>query len=164
MPNGKKKPLVHSVSQQYAIIISSLTFGGAERREMRFVIYGQFYKEKTLPSLNDYLQEIGRNPKAGNRMKQDYMNIVVNSVRKGLARQKVEKYPCVIHYRFYEPNKRLRDVGNVAALADKFIEDALVKCGVLEDDSPKYVENIDFEFHYISGTPYIEVEIEEVGK
>lgn len=132
---------------------------------MKFVIKGEYYGDKTFPSLNDYLQEVARNPKDGNQMKRKFMNIVINSVRKGLGRQKVTNPPVIIHYKFYEPSKgQKRDVMNIFSVVDKFVEDALVKCGVLEDDNPKFVANTTHEFYYTDEVPFIEIEIEERGK
>ena len=45
--------------------------------------------------------------------------------------------PCIVQMIFTEPDKR-RDVDNVES-AKKFVLDALVKSGVLQGDSPKYV-------------------------
>lgn len=51
-----------------------------------FEIRGKFYKGHCFPGLNDYIHEIGKNPKAGNRMKQQYQMIACNAVRLGLKR------------------------------------------------------------------------------
>ena len=49
--------------------------------------------------------------------------------------KKVYKYPIALKITWYEKNKR-RDVDNIT-FATKFIQDALVKCGVIENDSQK---------------------------
>ena len=51
---------------------------------------------------------------------------------------------------------------NVFSFADKVIEDALVKCGVLSDDDPSHMKNTTHVFEYTSGVPFIEVMIEEL--
>lgn len=51
---------------------------------------------------------------------------------------------------------------NIFSFADKVIEDALQKCGVIKDDDPRYVKNTTHEFFYTDGTPRIEVSIEEI--
>lgn len=56
-----------------------------------FEIRGKFYKGHCSPGLNDYIHEIGKNPKAGNRMKQQYQMIACNAVRLGLKRFKTDK-------------------------------------------------------------------------
>lgn len=129
---------------------------------MKFVIKGTFCGDKTFPSLNQYLSEIGRNPKAGGRYKKQFVMIATNAIRRDLKRFKTDK-PVILHYKFYEPKKGAkRDFMNVFSLADKFVEDALRDCNVIPDDGPKYVKNCTHEFYYTDGVPYIEVEIEEL--
>lgn len=128
-----------------------------------FYIRGSYCGDKTLPSLNQYIAEIGRNPKAGGRYKKQYLMIISNAIRRDLKRFKTSN-PIILHYQFWEPRKgEKRDYGNIFSLADKFIEDALRDCGIIPDDSPRYVKNFTHEFYYTDGTPYIKVEIEEVG-
>lgn len=127
-----------------------------------FTIRGAFCGDKTFPSLNNYLAEIGRNPKAGGRYKKQYVMVATNAIRRDLKRWKTDK-PIILHYTFAEPEKGAkRDRGNIFGLADKFIEDALRDCGVIPDDNPKYVVNFTHDFVYTDGEPWIMVEIEEV--
>ena len=129
---------------------------------MKFTIRGAYCGDKTLPSLNQYLSEIGRNPKAGGRYKKQYVMVIINAIRRDLKRWRTNK-PVILHYTFAEPRKGAkRDYGNIFALADKFIEDALRDCKVIPDDNPNYVKNFTHEFLYTDGEPYIEVEIEEI--
>lgn len=129
---------------------------------VKFKICGAYCGDKTLPSLNQYLSEIGRNPKAGGRYKKQYVMVIINAIRRDLKRWKTTK-PVILHYTFAEPRKGAkRDYGNIFALADKFIEDALRDCKVIPDDNPNYVKNFTHEFLYTDGEPYIEVEIEEI--
>ena len=69
-----------------------------------FEIRGKFYKGHCFPGLNEYIKEIGKNPKAGNRMKQEYQMIACNAIRIGLKRFKTDK-PIILHYVFKEPKK-----------------------------------------------------------
>lgn len=127
-----------------------------------FKIRGCYYGDKTLPSLNDYIHEIGRNPKNAGTMKKQYMAIVINAIRRDLRHFKATK-PVLLHYVFCEPNKgQKRDYGNIFSCADKFIEDALVICKIIPDDNPNYVKGFSHTFIYTNGEPYISVEIEEV--
>lgn len=127
-----------------------------------FTIRGAFYGDKTLPSLNNYLSEIGTNPKSGGRFKKDFVMIITNAIRRDLRRFRTNK-PVILHYLFAEPSKgQKRDRMNIFSLADKFIEDALRDCQVIPDDSPKYVKNCTHEFIYTNGVPYIKVAIEEL--
>ena len=128
----------------------------------KFTIRGTFCGDKTFPSLNQYLAEIGRNPKAGGRYKKEYVMIATNAIRRDLKRWKTTK-PVILHYLFAEPQKgQKRDRMNIFSAADKFIEDALRDCGVIPDDGPEYVLNCTHEFVEVSVVPYIEVRIEEV--
>lgn len=130
----------------------------------KVVIQGRYYGDKTFPSLNNYLAEIGKNPRAGGRMKKDYMWVCISAIRKYLKGWKVTKPPIIIHYKFYEPSKgQKRDVSNIYALVDKFFEDALQAAGTIENDNPAWVANTTHEFYYTDSEPYIEIEIEERG-
>lgn len=130
----------------------------------KVLIKGEYYGNRTLPSLNDYLAEIGKNPKAGGKMKRDYMWVCIGAIRKHLRGYKVTRPPIVIHYKFYERNKGVkRDVMNIFSYADKVFEDALQSCGVIENDNPAWVENTTHQFFWIDGEPFIEIEIEERG-
>lgn len=132
----------------------------------KITVRGKYHGERTFPSLNDYLSEVGRNPKAGNKMKADYLKVTISAIRRCLRGFKVERPPVVLHYKFFEIKKgKRRDVMNIFAFADKVVEDALVDCGVLKDDNPDWVENTTHEFTWIDSKdePYFEVEIEERG-
>ena len=127
-----------------------------------FSIKGNYFKEKTFPGLNEYIAALGTNPRKGGRMKAEYEMIACNAIRRELKRWKTEK-PVILHYKFYEPQKgQKRDYMNIFSFADKVIEDALQKCGVIKDDDPRYVKNTTREFFYTDGTPRIEVSIEEI--
>ncbi len=127
-----------------------------------FTIKGCFCGDKTFPSLNQYIAELGRNPKAGGRYKRQFVMVACNAIRRDLKRWKTKK-PVILHYTFAEPKKGAkRDYGNIFGCADKFIQDALRDCEVIPDDNPKYVRNFTHEFIYTDGEPYIRVEIEEL--
>lgn len=129
-----------------------------------FEIRGKFYKGHCFPGLNEYIQAIGANPKKGNRMKQDYQMIACNAIRLCLKRFKTDK-PIILHYTFKEPEKgNKRDRMNIFSFADKVIEDALQKCGVIANDDPAHVENTTHEFVYTKGEPAIIVAIEELTR
>ena len=80
-----------------------------------------------------------------------------------IKRSKIKpiKYPIRILYRFYEPNKR-RDKDNIAGVAHKFIQDALVQCGIIKDDGWDYVVGFYDEFFIDKEKPRIEVFLYEV--
>ena len=117
-----------------------------------FIIWGR------LPGLNEIINADRSHWAKGSRLKKKTLEAVMwYIVAAGLKR--IDK-PVIIHYRFYEES-RLRDVGNVLAGADKVIEDALVKSGILPDDGQKWVRNIVPWFGVDKGNPRIEVELKE---
>ena len=141
---------------------SSARDTGTATTRPEFTIRGSYCGDKCFPSLNDYLAEIGRNPRCGGQLKRQYVMLATNAIRRDLKRFRTDK-PVILHYTFAEPYKgNKRDRGNIFSLADKFIEDALRDCKVIPDDNPKYVRNFTHEFIYTDGTPFIRVEIEEV--
>ena len=132
-------------------------------QDHKVVIRGNYHGDKCLASLNDYISELGKNPKAGNRMKQNSMTVCMDAIRAYLKRWKPSN-PVILHYHYYEPLKgQKRDLMNVHAYADKCFEDALQKCKVIVNDSPEYVVNTTHDFFYTKSTVGIIVYIEEVS-
>lgn len=125
--------------------------------EYHFTIHG------TLPGLNDYLKaerSFSRKHSCGNDMKQKYQHYISGEIRNTLKRLRIEK-KVLLHYLYYEPTKR-RDLDNIAATAHKFTQDALVKCGVLENDGWNNVCGFTDRFFVDKENPRIEVTIQEV--
>lgn len=128
---------------------------------MIFTIKGAFYGEKCFPGLNDLLHEAERHPKAYNDMKRQYQMLAVNAIRRDLRGFKA-KGRVQLNYTFGEPKKgQKRDYDNIVAAGRKIITDALVKCKVIQDDSPKYLGYGTNSFEY-ADVPFIRVEIEEI--
>ena len=129
----------------------------------KVTIKGQFHRNFTFPSLNDYLQACGFSPLQGAKMKKDFELICAMETRKQLKKTKFEP-PVCFHYKFYEPSKarsRKRDCGNIFAMFDKCFEDAFVACRYLPDDGPKYVLMPTAEHYFTDGIPYVEIFIED---
>lgn len=121
----------------------------------------------TLPGLNDYLKAErkftrrgGTAHSVGNDMKQESQMLICNAIRLKLKRLKIQR-PVHISYRFYEPNRR-RDLDNIAGVAHKFIQDSLVRCGVLENDGWDQITGFSDAFFVDRHNPRIEVIIREV--
>lgn len=131
-----------------------------------FTIRGRYWnRTKCFPDLNDYIAALGRSPHAGGEMKRKYMSIASRSIRNGLKGWKTSK-PVVIHYVCGEPlDGHYRDKSNVIAFAVKVIEDALQKCNVIVNDSPRYMRDYTHAVKYedAKNLPYIRVVIKEVG-
>jgi Holliday junction resolvase RusA-like endonuclease len=121
-----------------------------------------------LPDLNDYLQAervSRRTPNGklftrGAEMKKKWQQYIITFIRKDLKGVKITK-PVIIHYHYYEPNAR-RDYGNIHAVAQKFVEDALQITKVLANDNQKCVRGFTADFDIDKDNPRIVVEIEEM--
>ena len=54
--------------------------------------------------------------------------------------------PVVLTYTYYAKSKRRLDVSNPCSIIDKFTCDALVKAGILEDDSSKQIKKVIYKY------------------
>lgn len=88
-----------------------------------------------LPSLNEMIAANRRNKYLGAKLKRETEEFIAQYILLNKI-QPVER-PCVVHMVFHEPTKK-RDTDNVES-AKKYILDALVKSGIIQGDSPKYV-------------------------
>lgn len=120
-----------------------------------FVISGTF------PTLNEYLAACGRNPKAGSRMKKQYLEIASWEIRSQLKNYHTDN-KIILHYVIYEPNMK-RDKDNVFCMVSKCVSDALQVCKVIDNDGWKNIENFTHDFFLDRNNPRIEVYIEEVS-
>lgn len=122
---------------------------------MNFTIEGK------LSGLNEYINACRTNVHKANKLKKDNQSMIKIAVL--LARLKpVTKYPVTLNITFYEPNMK-RDVDNVG-FAVKFIQDALVSLGILENDNQSHVSGISYEVKCDRENPRIEVEINELDR
>ena len=119
---------------------------------MKFTIKGK------LPNLNEYINSERSNRYKGAKIRKDNL-LAIQLMAKSQIKETVQNYPVTIKITWYEPNNR-RDVDNVI-FAKKFISDALVKCGILKDDSRRYVKGYIDEVLTDPSNPRIEVEIIE---
>ena len=68
--------------------------------------------------------------------------------------------PVVLTYTYYAKSRRRLDVSNPCSIIDKFTCDALVKAGVLEDDSSKQIKKVIYKYGGIDkDNPRCELEI-----
>lgn len=67
--------------------------------------------------------------------------------------------PVIMRYTWIEPNRR-RDKDNIA-FAKKFIQDALIRAGVLANDGWAQIKGFSDDFVVDRKRPRVEVEIEE---
>ena len=120
-----------------------------------------FTIEGTMPSLNEYLAETGRRPQIGGKLKREYINMAIQYMRLTEFRYYQAFKPIIIHYVFYEPNKK-RDHDNVFAFASKCIQDALQDCDIIPNAGWEQILNFTHDFYLDRDNPRIEVYIEEI--
>ena len=116
--------------------------------KQKFIIKGK------LPSLNEYIAEERKSRYAAASMKKTYQIAVAMTAK--AARLKRCPRPVLIHYAYYEPNRK-RDKDNIAGFAHKVIQDALVQAKVLDGDGWEYIDGFLDEFHVDRTDPRIEV-------
>lgn len=116
----------------------------------------QFIIPFQLPGLNQVNAANRANPYAGAKLKKN-VDAAICTIIKAAHIQPVS-YPCIVHMTFLEPGRR--DADNVES-AKKFILDALVKSGVIQNDSPKYVVGSPSFTRYVKGDPQVTVTIIE---
>lgn len=109
------------------------------------------------PSFNEYINECKKHRMAGARMKKR----VEYDIGWFINKLPEFKKPVKIHFHWVEGNKK-RDLDNIM-VARKFIIDAMVKSGKLEDDGPKYVVAFLDTFSYSDEWKVI-MKVEEVEK
>lgn len=119
---------------------------------MKLIIQGR------LDGLNEYTAANRTNRYKGSSMKNKNEKVVIYAIRQAKL-DKVVKYPIQLKIAWHEPNSR-RDIDNIC-FATKFIQDALVKEGILANDSQKYINKIEHEVYVDKLNPRIEVEIIE---
>lgn len=113
----------------------------------------------TLNNLNDYIAAERTNRHKGASMKRVNGNIVSVAIRQCLMGVRIDK-PVFMEYLWAEPNRR-RDKDNISSFGRKVIQDALVQCGVLQDDGWKHVIGFSDRFEVDKENPRIEVLIRE---
>lgn len=129
--------------------------------EGHFILKGAYHSNKCLPDLNDIISMAWRNPKTYGRWKHGFEALIINSAHLGLKRWK-PKSRVRIDITWGEPKKgQKRDFDNIVA-GRKFLNDALVRANILQDDSPKYIAYGNNEFVYTDGEPFMDVTIVEI--
>jgi Holliday junction resolvase RusA-like endonuclease len=112
-----------------------------------------------LPGMNEYTDACRTNPQKGNKMKQDAQHAIMWLIKAQLHRMRIEK-PVFLLFTFYEQDRR-RDRDNVSSFARKVIQDALVKCGTIQDDGWDHVTGYLDKFEVDKKNPRIVVEFIE---
>lgn len=121
----------------------------------RLVISGE------LPSRNQAESAARKHWSSGSRFKRENTELVQWFVK--IGRIKPVKGLAAVTVTFFEKNKK-RDADNIMAGGLKYIMDGLVTAGILQDDSPKYVDLTVSPIKYDGLNPRIEVVlVGEVG-
>ena len=115
-----------------------------------------------LEGLNEYTAANRTNPYKGGKVKKDCEYTIIWCIRQQLKGLHIQ-CPVLIYYQFYEKDRR-RDGDNILSCAAKFVQDSLVKTGVLPDDNQKYIPNFYHDIQVDNKEPRIEVIITELSK
>lgn len=106
-----------------------------------------------LMGLNEYTNLCRRHHFAGARAKREQTEIVEACIMAA----KVRRFTCPVDIGItWIEGGRLRDHDNIRFGA-KFIIDALVSCGVIKDDSPRYLHHIYDHYKHSEKNPRIQV-------
>lgn len=122
---------------------------------------GYFIIKQKLPSLNEYVRACRSNKYQGAKFKADVEEVIGWSIKQAQAAGKLSvmgENPCSVYIDWHEKTKR-RDVDNIQS-AQKYILDALQKCGIINNDSRKYIKQI---YHTVNDSTddYVVVRLEE---
>lgn len=113
----------------------------------------------SLPGLNEYIEAERRSKYAAAGMKRRAEAVIAAAAREQLRGVRLTG-PVVMGYTWVEKNRR-RDRDNVA-FARKFVQDALVRCGVLRGDGWKEIAGFTDAFAVDRERPRVEVTLREV--
>lgn len=122
-------------------------------KEYRLIIPG------TLPGLNEYSSLERRNRYEAAAMKRRAEHVVMAEIRRQLRGLRIKR-PVSMDYLWIEKDRR-RDKDNIA-FAKKFVQDALVKTGTLENDGWAQIDSFTDSFAVDSKNPRIEIRIREM--
>lgn len=100
-----------------------------------------FWIDGELPSLNEYIAVERSNRYAAAKLKKDTEDYIVTQIKAQIKKSKNKPIfidPVTVYYFWTVKNKK-KDRDNIA-FAKKFVQDALVKAGVIKSDGWQYVE------------------------
>lgn len=120
-------------------------------KNYEFVIDGQ------LSNLNDYIRALNISKFKGAELKRNQEKLISIAIKNQLNGVKIIN-PVRVKFNWIEPNAK-RDIDNVA-FAKKFVFDALVRCGTLQNDTQKHIVGFSDDFGIDKINPRIEVILE----
>ena len=118
----------------------------------------KFEINQRLPSLNDYTKACRASKFEGAKMKKEIEYSIWVYILRQLKNIHISS-PVKVHFTWVEENGK-RDLDNIC-FAKKFILDALVSAGVLENDNRSHVSGFTDSFEYADKSKVI-VELEEI--
>ena len=120
-----------------------------------------FVIEYRLPGLNEYTQENRTHAQEGAKVKRETENIITTFIMIAKRRGTLKPTPAPVRVNIeWHESTRKRDPDNIV-FAKKFILDALVKCGIIQNDTQKYIRG--FREEIINDTSdFVRVELEAV--
>ena len=127
--------------------------------EYKIAVPGDF------PSLNEFIDANRRSKgrwNKGNQMKQRDQNIICTYIRQQLRKVHIDK-SVYLEYTYYCKNKK-RDLDNISGYFHKVFQDALVHCGIIHNDSWRYIVGFSDQFFVDNKNPRIEIVICEVER
>lgn len=119
----------------------------------------KFEINQRLPGLNDYTKECRTNKFAGAQMKKKIEYEIWLYIMQQLKGVNI-KNPVFITFTWIEENGK-RDLDNIC-FAKKFILDALVKAGILENDNKSHISGFTDKFEYADKSKVIVELVETV--
>lgn len=125
---------------------------------------GFFIIKTQLPSLNEYINICRANKYSGAKFKKDiefYIELCIQQAKRNGTLSEMGNVPCEVFITWNEKNRK-RDVDNIQNGA-KYIMDALQTCGIIKNDSQKYVSQIHHHVQCVDKTDYVKVELREIG-
>lgn len=121
-------------------------------KSIKFTVRG------VLPSLNEYSAAERSHRQKAAKMKRDAQDLISWEIAGQLKGVHFDE-PVTLHYLWVMPNKR-KDKDNIA-FAKKFVQDALVECGVLKNDTWDLIKGFTDNFEIDAKNPRVEIEIEK---
>lgn len=120
-----------------------------------------FVIPQKLCSLNDYTAACRANKYVGAKFKADVEEVIGWAIKQAITSKSLHKPSgaVIVRFEWHERTKK-RDADNIAS-AKKFILDALVKNGVLVDDSRKYVKGF-YDVIVDDKEDFVRVELVEI--
>ena len=120
-----------------------------------------FMIKAKLPSLNEVVQANRNNRYEGGRFKTEVEEVIGWAIKQAIVKKTLKpvKNPCIIYIDWHEKTKK-RDTDNIQS-SQKFVLDAMVANGVLQNDSRRYVKQV---YHEIidDKEDFVVVKIEEL--